>query len=79
MVSIGELLILIDSGPNDKRIAQGSPVKLLVSKGPPGVAVPSVVGLAAADAVKRLQAQKLVTYPDLPLAWAEQRQALGFA
>jgi len=52
--------IVVGQAPQaGKRIAQGSPVKLLVSKGPPGVAVPSVVGLAAADAVKRLQAQKL--------------------
>jgi beta-lactam-binding protein with PASTA domain len=34
-------------------------VKLLVSKGPPGVKVPNVVGLAAADALKRLQASRL--------------------
>src|SRR6478609_1934812 len=40
-------------------VPQGTPVTLLVSNGPPGVKMPDVVGLAAADAVNALQAQKL--------------------
>ena len=40
-------------------IPQGSPVTIVVSNGPPGVKVPNVVGLAAADATKQLQALKL--------------------
>jgi beta-lactam-binding protein with PASTA domain len=42
-----------------KSVPQGTPVALVVSKGPPGVAMPDVVGLAAADAVNALQARKL--------------------
>jgi beta-lactam-binding protein with PASTA domain len=52
--------IVIGQAPKGgKSIPEGSSVKLLVSKGPPGVAVPSVTGLAAADAVQRLQTAKL--------------------
>ena len=40
-------------------VPQGTAVVLVVSKGPPGVAMPDVVGMAAADAVKALQARKL--------------------
>jgi beta-lactam-binding protein with PASTA domain len=40
-------------------VPQGTPVTLVVSNGPPGVKMPDVVGLAAADAVKALQARKL--------------------
>jgi hypothetical protein len=40
-------------------VPQGMPVTLVVSNGPPGVKMPDVVGLAAADAVKALQARKL--------------------
>jgi beta-lactam-binding protein with PASTA domain len=40
-------------------VPQGTPVTLVVSSGPPGVKLPSVVGLAAADAAKRLQDLKL--------------------
>ena len=40
-------------------VPQGTKVKLVVSNGPPGVAMPDVVGLAAADAVNALQARKL--------------------
>jgi len=40
-------------------VPQGTPVTLVVSKGPPGVTMPDVAGLAAADAVKALQARKL--------------------
>ena len=42
-------------------VPQGSPVTIAVSNGPPGVKVPSVVGLAAADAAKQLGALKLAT------------------
>jgi beta-lactam-binding protein with PASTA domain len=41
-------------------VPQGTPVALVVSNGPPGVKMPDVAGLAAADAVKALQARKLV-------------------
>jgi beta-lactam-binding protein with PASTA domain len=40
-------------------VPQGTPVTLVVSNGPPGVKMPDVVGLAAADAVRALQARKL--------------------
>ena len=40
-------------------VPQGTPVALVVSNGPPGVKMPDLVGLAAADAVKALQARKL--------------------
>jgi len=52
-------LVIGQAPKSGKRVAQGSSVRLLVSKGPPGVKVPNVVGLAAADAVQRLQAAKL--------------------
>ncbi|HET8528204.1 MAG TPA: PASTA domain-containing protein [Gaiellaceae bacterium] len=42
-----------------KRVVQGSVVTLTVSKGKPGVAVPKLVGLAAADAVQQLQSKGL--------------------
>jgi beta-lactam-binding protein with PASTA domain len=38
---------------------QGTAVTLVVSTGPPGAKLPDLTGLAAADAVKRLQALKL--------------------
>jgi beta-lactam-binding protein with PASTA domain len=40
-------------------VQQGSVVTLLVSKGPPGIGMPDLTGLAAADAVKALQARGL--------------------
>jgi beta-lactam-binding protein with PASTA domain len=40
-------------------VAQGTAVTLLVSKGPPGVALPDVTGLAAADAVRALRSRGL--------------------
>ncbi|MDX6490190.1 MAG: eukaryotic-like serine/threonine-protein kinase, partial [Gaiellaceae bacterium] len=40
-------------------VPQGTPVTLVVSNGPPGVKMPDVVGLAAADAAKALQARNL--------------------
>ncbi len=42
-------------------VPQGTPVTIVVSNGPLGVKLPSVVGLAAADAAKRLQDLKLTT------------------
>src|SRR5207248_11803985 len=45
--------IVLDQSPQaNMTVAQGTPVKLVVSNGPPGVAMPDLVGLAAADAVK---------------------------
>lgn len=40
-------------------VPQGTVVTLLVSKGPPGVGMPDLTGLAAADALKALQARGL--------------------
>ena len=52
--------IVVSQKPKaDASLPQGTPVTLVVSKGPPGVTMPDVVGLAAADAVKALQARKL--------------------
>lgn len=42
-----------------KSVPQGTAVALVVSNGPPGVAMPDVTGLAAADAVRALQARGL--------------------
>jgi beta-lactam-binding protein with PASTA domain len=48
--------IVLDQAPKaNKRVVQGSVVTLVVSKGLPGVKVPKLVGLAAADAVHQLQ------------------------
>ncbi len=53
--------IVIDQKPDSgKSVLQGTKVTLVVSKGPPGVAMPDVTGMAAADAVKALAARKLV-------------------
>jgi beta-lactam-binding protein with PASTA domain len=43
------------------RVPQGAVVTLAVSNGPPGVAMPDVVGLAAGDAVRALRTRKLAT------------------
>jgi beta-lactam-binding protein with PASTA domain len=52
--------IVVGQGPKAGATApQGTPVTLVVSNGPPGVKMPDVVGLAASDAVKALQARKL--------------------
>src|SRR5439155_24221809 len=76
--------IVVGQAPQaGKRVAQGTNVKLEVSKGPPGVKVPGVVGLAAADAVQSLQAAKLgATLQQTPSAQAPgtvlaQRPAAG--
>jgi len=42
-----------------RSVQQGTKVELVVSNGPPGVAMPDVTGLAAADAVRALQARGL--------------------
>src|SRR5438067_10313155 len=53
--------IVIAQRPQDgATVPQGTPVALVVSNGPPKVQLPDVVGLAAADAVRALQARKLV-------------------
>jgi beta-lactam-binding protein with PASTA domain len=52
--------IVLDQAPKaGTTVPQGTKVTLVVSNGPPGVAMPNVVGLAAADAVNALQARKL--------------------
>jgi beta-lactam-binding protein with PASTA domain len=52
--------IVLDQAPSaHTTVPQGTKVTLVVSNGPPGVAMPDVVGLAAADAVNALQARKL--------------------
>jgi len=48
--------IVVSQAPQaGKQVAQGTVVTLVVSKGHPGVKVPKLVGLAAADAVTKLQ------------------------
>jgi beta-lactam-binding protein with PASTA domain len=52
--------IVLDQAPKaHTTVPQGTKVTLVVSNGPSGVAMPDVVGLAAADAVNALQARKL--------------------
>jgi beta-lactam-binding protein with PASTA domain len=52
--------IVLAQRPTDgKTVQPGTQVVLVVSNGPPGVAMPDVVGLAAADAIKALGARKL--------------------
>jgi beta-lactam-binding protein with PASTA domain len=53
-------IVLDQAPPAHTTVPQGTKVTLVVSNGPPGVAMPDVVGLAAADAVNALQARKLV-------------------
>jgi len=49
--------IVVGQAPKaDKQVVQGTVVTLVVSKGPPGAKVPKLTGLAAADAVRKLQA-----------------------
>lgn len=55
--------IVVGQAPKaNKRLAQGSVVTLVVSKGVAGVPVPKVVGLGAADAVKALQSRGLAVH-----------------
>jgi beta-lactam-binding protein with PASTA domain len=52
--------IVVAQRPKPGAVApQGTPVTLVVSNGPPGVAMPDVVGLGAPDAVRALQPRKL--------------------
>jgi eukaryotic-like serine/threonine-protein kinase len=51
--------VLSQSPKDGKTVQPGTQVLLVVSNGPPGVAMPDVVGLAAADAIKALSARKL--------------------
>ena len=52
--------IVLEQAPKaGTTVPQGTKVTLVVSNGPPGVAMPDLVGLAAADAVNALQARKL--------------------
>lgn len=48
-------IVLAQAPRANARVVQGSVVSLVVSKGLPGVKVPKLVGLAAADAVQQLQ------------------------
>jgi len=52
-------IVLAQSPKDGKTVQPGTQVVLVVSNGPPGVAMPDVVGLAAADAIKSLSARKL--------------------
>ena len=52
-------IVLAQAPKADKQVVQGTIVTLVVSKGAPGVQVPKLVGLAAADAVKQLQSRGL--------------------
>jgi beta-lactam-binding protein with PASTA domain len=52
--------IVVGQAPKaGKSVPQGTAVALVISTGPPGVAMPDVTGLAAADAVRALQARGL--------------------
>jgi beta-lactam-binding protein with PASTA domain len=52
--------IVLDQAPKaGKTVPRGTVVALVVSTGLPGVALPSLVGLSAADATKALRARKL--------------------
>jgi beta-lactam-binding protein with PASTA domain len=52
-------IVVAQTPKNGTSVPQGTAVALVVSNGPPGVAMPDLVGLAAADAVKALEARKL--------------------
>lgn len=52
-------IVLAQTPKPQKTVAAGTVVTLVVSKGPLGVRVPKLVGLAAADAVRQLQAKGL--------------------
>jgi beta-lactam-binding protein with PASTA domain len=66
--------IVVEQNPKaGARVPKGAPVMLFVSNGPPGAKLPNVVGLAVADATKRLRAMKLVPL----LKQATSKQAAG--
>jgi beta-lactam-binding protein with PASTA domain len=52
-------IVLAQTPTPDKQVPQGTVVTLVASKGPAGVKVPKLVGLAAADAVRHLQSKGL--------------------
>jgi beta-lactam-binding protein with PASTA domain len=52
-------IVLAQKPRADKEVVQGTVVALVASKGPAGVRVPTLVGLAAADAVRQLQKKGL--------------------
>jgi beta-lactam-binding protein with PASTA domain len=52
-------IVVAQSPKPEKKVAAGTVVTLVVSKGPEGVRVPKLVGLAAADAVRQLQEKGL--------------------
>jgi beta-lactam-binding protein with PASTA domain len=52
-------VVVAQAPKGNKSVPQGTVVTLVVSKGKPGVLVPKVVGLAAADAVHQLQTKGL--------------------
>ena len=52
-------IVLAQAPQANKSVVQGSVVSLVVSKGLPGVRVPKLVGLAAADALQQLQKRGL--------------------
>jgi beta-lactam-binding protein with PASTA domain len=53
-------IVLKQTPVDGKTVPQGTQVALVVSKGPSGVAMPDLTGMAAADALKALQKRKLV-------------------
>jgi beta-lactam-binding protein with PASTA domain len=53
-------IVLKQTPADGKRVQQGTKVALVVSKGPAGVALPDLTGMAAGDAVQALRARKLV-------------------
>jgi serine/threonine-protein kinase len=52
-------IVLAQTPKPGKSVIQGTQVALVVSKGPAGIAMPDLTGLAAADAAKILQGRKL--------------------
>jgi beta-lactam-binding protein with PASTA domain len=52
-------IVLVQKPRADAKVVQGTIVMLVASKGPAGVRVPTLVGLAAADAVRQLQKKGL--------------------
>lgn len=52
-------IVVAQTPQPEKKVAAGTVVTLVVSKGAEGVRVPKLVGLAAADAVRQLQAKGL--------------------
>jgi beta-lactam-binding protein with PASTA domain len=53
-------IVVAQTPKHGTSVPQGTEVALVVSKGPAGVAMPDLTGMAAADAVKALQKRKLV-------------------